>query len=121
MKFREIVLESGTRLLLGKNANNNDELMNTFVGEKNIIMHTVAPGSPFCVIENLKKRKDKKKAAIICAKYSQDWRNHKQDVLINVFTGKNISKEKRMKSGTWKVGKCKVIKVKKEDIKKWKE
>jgi predicted ribosome quality control (RQC) complex YloA/Tae2 family protein len=121
MKFREINLESGTRLLLGKNADNNDELMNKFVGKKNIIMHTAAPGSPFCVIENLGKRKDKKKAAVICAKFSQDWRDHKQDVLINVFTGKNISKARRMKTGTWKVGKCKVIRVKKEDIKKFKE
>ena len=121
MKFREIVLESGTRLLLGRNAENNDELMKNFVGHKNIIMHTVAPGSPFCVIESLKKRKDKKKAAVICAKYSQDWRDHKQDVLVNVFTGKNVSKERGMKSGTWKVSKGKIIKVKKEDIKIWKE
>ena len=121
MKFREINLESGTRLLLGKNAVNNDELMKEFVGQKNIIMHTAAPGSPFCVIENLGKRKDKKQAAVICAKFSQDWRDHKQDVLINVFNGKCISKEKRMKTGTWKVRKCKVIKVKKEDIKKWQE
>ena len=121
MKFREISLESGTRLLLGKNADNNDELMEKFAGEKNIIMHTVSPGSPFCVIGNLEKRKDKKIAAVICAKHSQDWRDHKQDVLVNVFTGKNVSKEKGMKSGTWKVGKCKVIKVKKEDIREWKE
>ena len=59
MRFREIVLESGTRLLLGKDAENNDELLKKFEGEENTILHTVSPGSPFCVMDNLKpSRKD---------------------------------------------------------------
>ena len=119
MKFREISLASGAIVLLGKDAKNNDELMKNFKGKSNIIMHTVSPGSPFCVIDNLKpSRKDMSASGAICAKYSQDWRDNKGDVKVNIFTGKDISKRKGMKPGTWKVGKCKVVKVKKGKIEK---
>ena len=117
IKFREIELESGTKILLGRNEENNDELMKRFKGKENIILHTVAPGSPFCVIYDLKPSKH-----IInisggaCASYSQDWRDNKKDVDMNIFTGKDVSKRMWMKTGTWKVKKAKKIKVKKEDI-----
>ncbi|MDD5192946.1 MAG: hypothetical protein PHX96_07450, partial [Candidatus Nanoarchaeia archaeon] len=58
MKFREFETGSGTKILLGRNAENNDELMKKFHGKENIIIHTVAPGSPFCVIDNLKPLKE---------------------------------------------------------------
>ena len=51
MKFREIELSSGTKIFLGKNAEQNDELMKKFRGKENVIIHTVAPGSPFCVMD----------------------------------------------------------------------
>ncbi len=122
MKFREIVLESGTRLLLGKDAKSNDELMKKFKGKENTILHTVSPGSPFCVIDDLKpSRKDISASGSICAAYSQDWRDNKKDVEVNIFTGKDINKKEGMKVGTWKVRRCKIIKVKKEDIQKWKK
>ena len=38
---------------MGKNADSNDELVNNFRGKENLILHTVKPGSPFCVIEKL--------------------------------------------------------------------
>jgi predicted ribosome quality control (RQC) complex YloA/Tae2 family protein len=116
MKFREIVLASGTKFLLGKDAKGNDELMKKFRGKENKIIHTVAPGSPFCVIENLVFEGDIHAAGAVCAKYSQDWRDNKRDVDVNVFTGKDVSKGKSDKPGTWKVKKSKVIKIKKEDI-----
>ena len=117
MKFREVVLESGTRLLLGKNAENNDELMKKFVGERNIIMHTVKPGSPFCVIDDLNPSKgDINLSGSVCVGYSQAWRDNKKDTKINIFTGKDVNKKRGMKVGTWKVKKSKTKTIKKGDI-----
>ncbi|MCK5043605.1 DUF814 domain-containing protein [Candidatus Pacearchaeota archaeon] len=122
MKFREITLKSGTKVLVGKNAEQNEELVKKFIGKENIILHTSAPGSPFCVIDNLKpNKKDIKESAVICAGYSQDWRDNKKDVIIHNFKGKNIYKEKNMKVGTFGIKKPKKIKAKKVDIEKFKE
>ena len=120
MKFREITLKSGTKIFLGKDAENNDELVKEFRKKENMIMHTVAPGSPFCVIESSginPNQKDIKEAAIICASKSQDWRDNKRDVEIHLFNGKSVKKPFLAKKGTWKIiGKAKIIKVKKEWI-----
>lgn len=116
MKFREIKLSSGAEFTLGKDESSNDELMNEFKGKPNTIMHTASPGSPFCVIKNKVLEGDLYAAAVACARYSQDWRDNKKDIKINVFTGKDISKEEGMKTGTWNVKKFKTIIVKKEDI-----
>ena len=117
MDFRNVTLSSGTRLTLGKDANGNDELMKKFRGKENTILHTVASGSPFGVIEEINpSSKEILESGAIVAKYSQDWRDNKNDVAVNVFTGKDISKGRAEKPGTWKVKKSKVIKIKKEDI-----
>ncbi len=115
-KFRQIILVSGAQFLLGKDENSNDELMKKFKGKKNTIMHTAAPGSPFCVIEKKIFSGDVYAAAVACARYSQDWRDNKSDVLVSVFTGKDISKPRGFKPGTWEVKKSKIITVKKKDI-----
>jgi len=121
MKFREFELSIGTKIFLGKNAENNDELMKEFKGKGNIILHTVKSGSPFCVIEKLKPtQKEISEAGIICAAKSQDWRDNKSNVLIHQFTGKEIKKSIFAKTGTWKIiSKAKVIKIKKSEIEKW--
>lgn len=119
MKFREITLESGAKFLLGKNAESNDELMKKFKGKDNVILHTIKPGSPFCVIEKLNpQKKEIYEAGVIVSKYSQDWRDNKSDVAVSVFTGKDIKKEKGVKIGTWTVKgkKSNTIKIKKEKI-----
>jgi len=121
MKFREIDLTSEKKILLGKNAKQNEELVDQFKGKGNVILHTANPGSPFCIIWDLKSTiKDVKEAAIYCASYSQDWRDKKSDVKIHQFTGRDVYKRKGMKEGTFGVKKYKLIKVKKEDIKKCK-
>ena len=119
MEFRKITLKSGTEILLGKSAESNDALMKMFEGAPNVILHTAKPGSGFCVLQSAKpSKKEIKEAAAICASYSQDWRDNKSDVLVDVFTGKDVSKQKGMKVGTWKVNKSKKIKVKKREIEK---
>lgn len=118
MKYRKIKLKSGTEILLGKDAESNDELVKEFKGKENIILHTVASGSGFCVIEKLNPtQEDVKDSAVFCARYSQDWRDNKKDVCVHVFNGRQVKKPFLAKKGTWKItGKAKVIKVKKEDI-----
>ena len=119
MNFRKITLESGAGLILGKDEDSNDYLMRDFQGKSNIILHTAAPGSPFGVIEKLKPTRNEISASgAWVARYSQDWRDNKGDVKINIFTGKDISKSAGMKPGLWKVksSKTKTITIKKKDI-----
>jgi len=118
MKFREHVTSSGLSVWSGRNSKENEELVKIFMGKENIIMHTVARGSPFCVIDDLKpSKKDLKEVARICAKYSHDWRDNRSDVIVHVFKGKYVYKERGMPLGTFGVKKMSKIKVKKEEIK----
>lgn len=119
MRFRELKTKSGKKVLMGKDAEQNEQLVKQFIGKKNIIMHTAKPGSPFCVIDDLKPtEKDISLSGSFCARYSQDWRDNKEDVKIHIFTGKGVKKKKGMKVGTFSVRKPKIKIVKKEDIEK---
>jgi predicted ribosome quality control (RQC) complex YloA/Tae2 family protein len=119
--FREFVLSSGTNIFLGKNADNNDKLVESFKGKDNKILHTVSPGSPFCVIDKINPSKEEiYEAGVICSAKSQYWRDNKSDVELHLFSGKEIKKPILAKTGTWKIiSKPKVIKVKKKDIINW--
>ena len=121
MKFREFILSTGTKIFLGKNAENNDELVLNFKGKENLILHTVKPGSPFCVVDSENPTKEEiKESAVICAAKSQDWRDNKKDVEIHLFSGKEIKKPLLVKTGTWKItSKPKLVKVKKREIEEW--
>ena len=120
--FREIILKSGTNILLGKDAKSNEELVKEFKGKENIILHTAEPGSPFCVIKDLNPlKKDIDASGAICASYSQNWRDNRKDVIVHVFDGKKVFKRKGMKIGTFGVRKFRKVKVKKKDILKFKK
>lgn len=118
--FRELKLKSGNKIFLGKDSKTNDELMKKFLGKENLVFHTIAPGSPFCIIDDLKPTKpDIKEAAIICASKSQDYRDNKKSVKLHIFQAKDAYKSKNLKQGTWSIrGKPKTIKAKRRDIKK---
>ncbi len=120
-KFREFKLKSGTKIFLGKDSKSNDELMKKFQGKDNLVLHTIASGSPFCVIDNLEENKEEiKQAAIICAAKSQDYRNNQKSVKLHLFKAKDTKKPKSLKQGTWSIqGKPKVIKAKRRLIKRW--
>ncbi len=119
-KFREIRLKTGSKIFLGKNAENNDELIKKYRGKENVILHTVKPGSPFCVIGDLNPSKETLNlSGAACVRYSQDWRDNKTDIMVHQFTGKDIKKPFFKKTGTWRIkGKPKTIKIKKSDIQK---
>ena len=122
MKFREYKLKTGTKVLLGKNSESNDELVKTYKGKSNVILHTALPGSPFCVIDSPGKpnKEEIYEAGVICASKSQDWRDNQSNVNMHVFTGKDVKKPWFAKSGTWKVTRFNNIKIKKQDIRKLK-
>lgn len=117
MNFREIKASSGKKILAGKSAKNNEELIEQ-VKPAEIVLHTAKPGSPFVNIKGKPTKKDIKEAATFCAKYSQAWKKLKikKDIKVHIFKGKNIYKTKDMKLGTFGVKKYKEIIVKKEDI-----
>ena len=116
--FREYVTASGLRVLGGKNAENNDELVDRAI-PKEVLLHTSVPGSPFVNVGESPSKKDINEAAVFCAKYSQDWRGSKKDVVVNMFKRSDMNKEARMKAGTWSVKKQEKIKVKAIDILKF--
>jgi predicted ribosome quality control (RQC) complex YloA/Tae2 family protein len=118
MKFREFVTSSGVIVLGGKSAENNEGLIKQVESDE-IVLHTKAPGSPFVNIKGKAKAKDIKEAAVFCARYSQDFRDNKNDVSVHKFYGRDIYKKKGMKTGTFGVRKFKIIKVKKKDIERF--
>jgi len=115
--FRKFTTSSGKLVLGGKNAEQNEILINQ-VEPSEIVLHTKSAGSPFCNIKGKASIKDIKEAAFFCARYSQEWKKAKikKDVIVHYFKGSDIFKEKGMKTGTFGVKKFKEIKVKKEDI-----
>ncbi len=120
MKFREFITKSGKKVLAGKNAEQNEELVKQFIGKRNRIFHSSKPGSPFCIIEKIKhSKKDEKETAIFCASKSQDWRDNKGDVEINFFSGEDMYKRKSMKPGTFGVKRYRIMIIKKKEIEKF--
>ena len=115
MNFREFEISSGKKVLLGKSAESNEALISQ-VELTETVLHTAAPGSPFVNIKGKATKKDISEAAVFCARYSQDWRDNKKDIIVHVFKGKDIYKDKKMKLGTFGVKKKENIKVKKIDI-----
>ncbi len=118
VNFREYVTNSGLRVLGGKSSETNDELVND-AGSKDVMLHTSAPGSPFVNVGESPSKQDLKEAAVFCAKFSQEWRNTRKDVVVNMFKRSDMNKEVKMKSGTWGVKKQEKIKVKAVDILKY--
>lgn len=118
IKFREIVLESGTKILLGRDAKQNEALVKKFMKKNYIMLHTEKPGSPFCVIiDSSQTMIDIKEAAIYCARYSQDWRDNKKDVKVHWFDAVDVYKKKNMDIGTFGVKFWNYFNIKKKDIK----
>jgi predicted ribosome quality control (RQC) complex YloA/Tae2 family protein len=117
-KFREWIGSEGTLMLAGRNAQNNEELVKQ-AEKKEFLLHTEKPGSPFV---NIKKEEPSSQdiydAALLCAKYSQTWRDSKENVGIHLFKASDVYKDKKMKLGTFGVKKFTKIIAKKGDIKK---
>jgi len=115
--YRWFYTSSGKKVIGGKNADQNDQLMKEAVADKkkHYVMHTSSPGSPFAVIMAPMEKvseKDLEECAIFTGCFSKEWKNKSKEAAIDVFTTDQLSKEKEMKAGMWKVkGKISRIKV----------
>jgi predicted ribosome quality control (RQC) complex YloA/Tae2 family protein len=114
-KFRKFLTKNKTVILAGKNAKNNEELVSQVKPEE-LVLHTQKAGSPFVNIKGKPLRGDIKEAAIICARYSHDWRDNKSDVIVHKFKGKDLYKDKEMKLGMFGVKRMIKLKVLKQEI-----
>jgi len=114
-KYRHFYTSAGNLVICGKNAEQNEEVVKLAEKDESVL-HTKAPGSPFCLIKGLANAKDKKETAIFCAYYSRDWKMNKKDVEIHVFRGRDLFKESGMALGTFGVKRAKKIIAKKSDI-----
>lgn len=115
MNLRTHISKQGTLFLAGRTDSNNEELM-AQVEPNEEVFHTKSAGSSFVNIKGEPKRGDIKEAAIMCARYSREWKKHKSDIIVHRFLGKNTNKTRVMKTGTFGVKKVKLLKVKKTDI-----
>ena len=116
--FREFTTSSGLKIFGGKDAENNDELVRS-AKRNDILLHTQEPGSPFVNIGQNPSKEDIKESAVFCAKYSQDWRDSKRNIIVNKFIRSDMKKPLFAKKGSWHVKKQEKITVKKSDILKF--
>lgn len=118
--FRKYTLRTNREILGGRDAENNDLLVKS-AKRNDVILHTEAPGSPFVNLGEKPTKEEIKEAAVFCAKYSQDWRDRKSDVVVNKFIRSDMKKGILMKAGTWSVKKFEKLKIKRSEILKLEE
>ena len=107
-KYRWFLTNSGKLVYGGKSAEQNEAVVNNLINidENIIVMHTKIPGRPFAVIDSPIKKineSDLHEAAIWCACFSRAWRTGLKKTIVDIFTSKQISKNKGMKTGTFAV------------------
>lgn len=97
----------------GKSDSQNESVMRTFLKPNYTVMHTSAPGSPFMIIQSEKPiKKDIDETAIVTGCFSQQWKEGKKKIDIDIFKGRQIYKIKSMKTGTFGVrGKKEIKKI----------
>lgn len=118
INFRKFCTSSEKDIVCGKSAEQNEFLV-AQSGKDEIVVHTKAPGSPFCNVKGKATREDIKETAVICAAFSKAWKTNKSDVEIHLFKGKDVFKSAGMKTGTFGVKNVKSLIVKKENIQKF--
>jgi nitrogen fixation NifU-like protein len=117
IKFREFLLSTNKKIVMGKDSSTNDELVSQ-AQPNDTLLHTAAPGSPFCNVGENPTKEEIKEAAALTASKSQIWRDSKKDVVMHIFKKKDMQKDKSMKSGTWAVKNFDEVKIKKAEVEK---
>lgn len=109
-KYRWFYTSGKVLVIGGKSARQNDELLTSLKKEKKysdyIVMHTSMPGSPFSILMQKPEKihpSDLEECAIFTACFSRAWKEQKKEAIIDVFTLGQLSKEKSMKEGMWRV------------------
>jgi len=107
-KYKWFFTSSEKLVIGGKSADQNDELLNKLKKTKKeyYVMHTSAPGSPFCVVlADIKEvgLRDLEEAAVFTGCFSRAWKGMKRKSDIHIFKLSQVSKGKNMKNGTWNI------------------
>jgi hypothetical protein len=102
----------------GKSDEQNELVLKHFLKPQYTIMHTVAPGSPFMIIQSDNPTKeDLNETAIFTGCFSKQWKTRNKHIEIDIFKGEQIYKLKTMKLGTFGVkGQKETVKIKPELI-----
>lgn len=107
-KYRWFYTSSGVLVVGGKNAEQNDALLKEMQTLKKdfVVMHTSDPGSPFNVLmgeRDALSPRDLEEGAIATGCFSRAWRERKKTASVDIFLISQLSKEKGMKAGMWRV------------------
>ncbi len=107
-KYRWFFTSSGKLVVGGKNAEQNEELVEKILSgkKKYIVMHTASPGSPFSfIIGEIKDliKSDFEETAIFTACFSQVWKTKGKKFDVHIFTTSQIYKNRGMSKGTFGV------------------
>ncbi|MEK6848864.1 MAG: NFACT RNA binding domain-containing protein [Nanoarchaeota archaeon] len=106
-KYRWFYTSSGKLVVGGKNAEQNEEIVGKILkdNKKYRVMHTEASGSPFSIIffDGEVTKKDLQECAEFTAIFSRAWREKRKTSKIHIFSAEQITKEKNMKTGTFRV------------------
>lgn len=117
--YRWFYASSGKLIVGGKSDEQNELVIRYFLKPSYTVMHTTKPGSGFMIIQDSDPSKeDLEECAVFCGCFSKQWKNLKSvsnKIDVDIFEGKDIYKEKRMKIGTFGVkSKKKTVKIKPE-------
>lgn len=102
--YRWFFTSNGVLVVGGKSDSQNEIAIKNFLKPEYTVMHTSAPGSPFMIIQSDKpNKKDLDETAIFCVCFSQQWKEGKRNIDVDIFKGEQIYKNKSMKTGSFGV------------------
>ena len=105
--FRTFITSGNLRVLAGKNSEQNEQVVKQ-ARKGELLLHTNAPGSPFCVIKAQASRVDSaslKEAAEFCAAFSKAFKQGSKSIEVHSFLKEDVYKTKAMPQGTFGVRK----------------
>lgn len=107
-KYKWFYTKSGKLVVGGKSAESNDALLRELklTRKDYVVMHTRAPGSPFCAILSPVKDvtpSDIQECAVFTGCFSRAWKEKQKDTSVDMFHLSQLTKNSDMKMGTWSV------------------
>ncbi len=103
--FRSFLTSANLQVLAGKNSEQNEQVVKE-AKKGELILHTSASGSPFCVIKAKNEKADAvsiKEAAIFCAAFSKAFKQGHKSIEVHTFKKDDVYKTKKMPQGTFGV------------------
>jgi len=105
--YRWFYTSKGKLVVGGKSDEQNELVLKNFLKPSYTVMHTSKPGSGFMIIQDSNpSKKDLDECAVFCGCFSKQWKNLKSassKIDIDIFEGKDIYKDKSMKTGCFGV------------------